>query len=217
MKTLVLKLEGMQSWGASSRHSFRDTRPEPTKSGVIGMLASALGIPRDNWDTPAGPHNVSLEQLSKLKFAVRRDRSGSLLRDFQTIAGPIPKSGGGFESNSYLQEKMYLQDAAFMAGVESDDEELIKKLQDALESPHWHIFLGRKGCAPACDVDGGAYDGDCVSVLKSQPKNVFKRNDHSMMLSYDSDDGSGTIVCDDIVGPFSNRVFGDRLVKSEVI
>ncbi|KAB7835787.1 CRISPR-associated protein Cas5 [Streptomyces mobaraensis] len=43
----VLVLAGpLQSWGSTGRHSFRDTDPHPTKSGVIGMLACALGLPR---------------------------------------------------------------------------------------------------------------------------------------------------------------------------
>ena len=41
---LFLRLEGpLQSWGIRSRWDVRETQPEPTKSGVIGLLGCALG------------------------------------------------------------------------------------------------------------------------------------------------------------------------------
>ena len=44
MTTLLLRLAGpMQAWGDSSRFAQRHTRREPTKSGIIGMLAAAQG------------------------------------------------------------------------------------------------------------------------------------------------------------------------------
>ena len=48
MNVLLLRLCGpMQSWGVQSRFSVRDTGLEPSKSGVVGLLAAALGRPRD--------------------------------------------------------------------------------------------------------------------------------------------------------------------------
>jgi CRISPR system Cascade subunit CasD len=50
MPTLLLRLVGpMQSWGTTSRFDQRDTGKEPSKSGVIGLVAAALGIDRENW------------------------------------------------------------------------------------------------------------------------------------------------------------------------
>jgi CRISPR system Cascade subunit CasD len=51
--TLFLRLEGpLQSWGERARWDVRDTAPEPTKSGVIGLLACALGLSADeDWIT----------------------------------------------------------------------------------------------------------------------------------------------------------------------
>lgn len=49
MSVLLLQLAGpLQSWGDSSRFVRRETRNEPTKSGVIGMLASAQGRTRED-------------------------------------------------------------------------------------------------------------------------------------------------------------------------
>ena len=47
MSTLLLRLAApLQSWGASSKFGRRATEREPTKSGVIGLVAAALGIRR---------------------------------------------------------------------------------------------------------------------------------------------------------------------------
>ena len=45
MSTLLLRLAGpMQSWGTDSKFDVRRTGREPSKSGVIGLVAAALGI-----------------------------------------------------------------------------------------------------------------------------------------------------------------------------
>ncbi len=47
MSVLLLRLAGpLQSWGTQSRFRVRDTGREPSKSGVIGLLCTALGRPR---------------------------------------------------------------------------------------------------------------------------------------------------------------------------
>ena len=44
MATLLLRLAApLQSWGADSKFEVRKTNREPTKSGVLGLLAAALG------------------------------------------------------------------------------------------------------------------------------------------------------------------------------
>lgn len=45
MATLLLRLAApLQAWGADSKFETRKTAREPTKSGVIGLLAAALGL-----------------------------------------------------------------------------------------------------------------------------------------------------------------------------
>ena len=41
MSVLLLRLSGpMQSWGVQSRFTVRDTGLEPSKSGVVGLIAA---------------------------------------------------------------------------------------------------------------------------------------------------------------------------------
>lgn len=70
MYTLLLRLSGpLQSWGADSLYDNRNTDYYPTKSGVIGLIAAALGLKRED----------SLEKLNTLKFGVRIDCQGDQL------------------------------------------------------------------------------------------------------------------------------------------
>ncbi|WP_433515379.1 type I-E CRISPR-associated protein Cas5/CasD [Nonomuraea sp. CA-143628] len=86
--TLLIRLAGpLQAWGTGSRFLHRDTDPErPTKSGVIGLLAAADGHNRNQHDADY-PDALSLAVFAQLRFGVRADRPGVLIRDFHTVGG----------------------------------------------------------------------------------------------------------------------------------
>ena len=132
MSVLLLRFSGpLQSWGDSSRFVRRGTRQEPTKSGVVGMLASALGRSRED----------DLSDLTALEFGVRVDQSGSVLCDFQTER---PSDGGKAMPLSY---RYYLSDAKFLVAL-GGDEALLEELERAISAPVWPLFLGRRSCPP---------------------------------------------------------------------
>ncbi len=150
MSTLLLRLSGpLQSWGDSSRFTRRATRSEPTKSGILGLLAAAQGRRRTD----------PIEDLVQLRFGVRIDQRGRLLRDFHTAHShegvPMP-----------LSQRYYLADATFLAGVEGDGS-LIEALAQALRSPRFPLFLGRRACTPSEPVFYDVVDGDLISCLRS--------------------------------------------------
>lgn len=153
MPTLLLRLAGpMQSWGVQSRFTHRDTGREPSKSGVIGLLCSALGIDRDD--------DESLQPLAKLAMGVRVDREGKIERDYQTAGGgawPGRKSYGvitadGKSSRTVTSDRFYLADAEFLVGLEGEDWQLLERCHGALDGPHWPLRLGRKAYAPGLPV-----------------------------------------------------------------
>ena len=116
MATLLLRLAApLQAWGADSKFEIRRTNREPTKSGVLGMLAAALGLRRDAIN--------SLKELSQLRFAVRVDREGRLLMDYQTAGNPTPqevekaRKGGKTPEPPYVTRRYYLSDAVFLVGL----------------------------------------------------------------------------------------------------
>lgn len=153
MGTLLLRLAApLQSWGEDSKFETRRTRKEPTKSGVIGLLAAALGRRRDE----------PLDDLKSLRFAVRVDQEGELLRDFHMAKEE--------EENAYLTERYYLSDAVFLAGLESGDEEFLRKLDAALRAPAFPLFLGRRSCPPTLPLSLGVTSEPLEKALTAAPR-----------------------------------------------
>ena len=151
MKTLLLRLAApIQSWGMD-KFERRGTERTPTKSAVIGMIASALGRSRSD----------SIEDLMNLKFAVRTDCEGMVLRDFQVSALP---SG----NNSYITNRYYLADAVFLAGLEGD-EDLLRHVDVAIKKPYYPLYLGRRSCPPEGQVSLGIYEDALMDVMAKHP------------------------------------------------
>lgn len=215
MPTLLLQLVGpMQSWGTTSRFDQRDTGKEPSKSGVIGLLACALGIDRENW--------VDLEPLTQLSIGVRHDRPGIPKRDYQTAQNIISADHSKIHSTA-VTTRDYLADAAFLAGLESTDCELLERIHAALQNPVWSLSLGRKSYLPSEPVwiKNGLQAYSLNEVFTRWPwitslRHGEKRPD-KLRVSYDSNDGSGLLKMDQPLSSFAERRFGARFVKTEWI
>lgn len=152
MSVLLLQLAGpLQSWGSSARFARRTSEPAPTKSGVLGLLAAALGHPRT-----ADPSD-----LAALRFGVRIDQRGTLIRDFHTAHDA--DTGAAMP----VSERFYLADAVFVAAVEGPHDQLSGLLQ-ALRRPVFLPFLGRRSCPPSRPVDLGLRDSDLEKALKAE-------------------------------------------------
>ncbi|WP_338023398.1 type I-E CRISPR-associated protein Cas5/CasD [Bombiscardovia coagulans] len=123
-----------------SKTLVNDTRREPTKSGVIGLLASAQGRSRED----------EIEDLVELEFGVRVEQRGRIIRDFQTEKTEKGKS-------MPLTNRYYLADAAFLVALSGNDELLIS-LDSALRSPKWPLFLGRRSCPATLPITLGIHD-----------------------------------------------------------
>ena len=153
MSTLLLRLAGpLQAWGSESKFEVRRTGREPTKSGVIGLIASALGCRRDDIDT--------VEKLDSLRMGIRIDQPGELLRDYHTAHRG---------KDSYVTSRFYLSDAVFLVGLESDDEQLLSKLEGALRNPAFPLFLGRRSCPPTLPLVLGIRSLSLGEALEREP------------------------------------------------
>jgi CRISPR system Cascade subunit CasD len=153
MTSLLLRLSApLQSWGTSSRFVRRNTDREPSRSGIIGLLAAAKGRRRTD----------PLEDLLNLRIGVRIEQPGQLERDFQTAR---TRDGGTSMPLSY---RFYLADAVFAVAIEGD-QALLDGLRHALRRPVFPLFLGRKSCPPAGKLDHGLHDGDIEHVLATIP------------------------------------------------
>ena len=109
MATLLLRLAApLQSWGMDSKFETRKTNREPTKSGVVGLLAAALGIGREEPE--------KLIPLNQLRFGVRVDQEGDFLVDYH-VARKEKKTRKAEKITPYITYRHYLTDAIFLAGL----------------------------------------------------------------------------------------------------
>ena len=153
MAVLLLRLAGpMQAWGVKSRFTVRATELAPTRSGVVGMLASAVGRRRTD----------PIEDLLALRFGVRKDQPGSVIRDFHTA-----RTLDGRESMP-LSNRYYLADAVFLAGIEGD-RALLEGIDEALRHPAFPLYLGRRSCPPTHPVSLGLREAALLDALRAEP------------------------------------------------
>lgn len=175
---LVLRLAApLQSWGAQGAFNVRDTRPEPTKSGVTGLLAAALGLPRE----------APLDELLTLRMGVRADVPGALLRDYHVASDfrgkPLPQSGVSAKGvqrptapakYTHVTSRYYLQDALFVAALEGP-RDLLVPLDEAVRAPHFPLALGRRSCPPTQPLALGVEEGNLEGVLHELPWQASER------------------------------------------
>jgi CRISPR system Cascade subunit CasD len=210
MPTLLLRLAGpMQSWGTTSRFDERDSQLEPSKSGVIGLVCAALGRDRA----------VPVDDLACLKMGVRVDREGLLMRDYQTATGVISAAGKVDKDRTVISPRYYLADAAFLVGLEGDDDDLLATIHAALRAPIWPLALGRKSFPPGEPVwlDNAVRAENLHDALMAWPRIAMPRYEHKaeplrFVLEHES---AGAVRLDQPVAPFAERRFGPRYIVSE--
>lgn len=155
---LLLQLYGpLASWGDIAVGECRPSFAHPSKSAIIGLLAAALGICRDEEE-----RQNSL--AASCSFAVRVDAMGVLLRDYHTTETP---RGTGYatrrdeilavwnqkKSNTkfvgtILSSRDYRCDAVYTVAITVADGSpySLKELAAALTKPVFTLYLGRKSC-----------------------------------------------------------------------
>ncbi|WAL74515.1 type I-E CRISPR-associated protein Cas5/CasD [Kitasatospora sp. YST-16] len=151
MTGILLHLSSpMQSWGLQAEHHFHPTEKHPTRSGLIGLIASAMGRP----DTHP---NSDLRQLD---FTIRVDRPGQREIDFHTIGGglpahlAVPRADGSPRTEgtaTIVTERAYLCDAAFTVAV-TGPAGTVADAARALARPVFAPYLGRRSCPPDVPV-----------------------------------------------------------------
>ncbi len=181
---LLLWLEApLQSWGHDSKFGRRDSLDFPTKSGVLGLVCSALGA--------GGAQCELLERFSTLNISVvAYVRAGDgrqavprepLLCDFHMVGSGydandpwqsllIPKTSAGKKAvggGTKMTYRYYLQDMAFAVALQVPAE-LANSIAEALCNPVWDLFLGRKCCVPTEFVYQGLFADTVMALTKAE-------------------------------------------------
>ena len=160
MEYLLFRLYGpLASWGEIAVGESRHTAFYPGKSALLGLLAAALGIRRDEEER-------QLALASGYQFAVKVLSAGSLLRDYHTAQ--VPDSVGTFayrtrrdelvvgkeRLGTILSSREYRCDALSLVAVRALDGApfSLRELCNALLRPKFHLYLGRKSCPLAAPL-----------------------------------------------------------------
>lgn len=165
-KFLVFQLYGpLASWGEVAVGGERPVAPHPGRSAILGMLAAAAGIRRDQEE-----QHLVLEHA--FGMAVRMETAGTLLHDYHTVQVPPqaalkkhpamtrrdelsalaayqhdnPKTSGTILSN-----RAYRCDALYQIALwkRQDSSLTLEQAKAYLDCPNFTLCLGRKSCPPA--------------------------------------------------------------------
>lgn len=229
---LLLRLEGpLQAWGARARWDVRDTQPEPTKSGIVGLLGGALGY---------AMRDPRLEELDAgLRMGVRVENPGTVMDDYHTVTDFLPTGEGKYRGRNasakfaesllvdpdaipatILSSRSYLQDAAFLVALEETGASpgLLVRSKDALKEPAWPAFLGRKACIPTRPILDELTDryGGIEDALQRHPWEWRGRNNRQnrpTMLAAYVEDPDGRHIRQDAMRVNPAREYGFRHVR----
>lgn len=140
------------------------------------------------------------------------------MRDYHTA---VPENAK--KKDSYTTNRYYLADAVFLAGLESDDTDKLKEIENALKNPAHPLFLGRRSCPPSMPLVMGIRETDLLTALKSEPwlleewrqKKIYDEEIRKLRIITDSDKDENGSVMRDVPLSFSSvqRKFGWRNVK----
>ena len=237
-KYLVFRLYGpMASWGDVAVGTYRPTFDHPSKSAVMGLLAAAIGIRRDD--------DVELRKLAKsYDFAVRVDASGTMLRDYHT--SQVPSSGSGRnkkhfatrkdelaapqkDMNTILSTRDYYCDAVYSVCLWSKSDEVphsLENMAQKLKEPEFVLYLGRKSCPLAMPVDASVVTGaniqEAFGMIGSNDILDALKTDDGMRLYWEGNNDAGVSAVHTITrrdNPLSRKrwQFADRQENFAVV
>lgn len=212
---VAMRLHGpMQAWGGPVVGDDRPTLSFPTKSGVLGIVACAMGILRSEV-----ARLIALADGTRVH--IRVDAPGTPFVDDQTIQDNPNAS----ETRQTIQSKRtYLADASFVAVVVPGQNTSIEAIGDALAEPVFAPYLGRRTCVPSTPIllarKVSATDPvDLFATLARGPEELFQqtsvREDGGVDYYLDADDHPRRLrrlpLRDLLAGPLP-RQFRERFV-----
>ena len=235
MKHLALYLRApLQSWGASSKFGDRGTLDAPTRSGLLGLLAAACGVDKND----EARDREWLARAAKISVAVLAFRRGNRMPDYHTVGARynkddpwqkrmIPVTADGKPRGTDLTRRDYLMDSVFGAFISGDDA-LVDEMAQGLTNPVWGVWFGRKSCIPTEPVLVGVFNSDeaarkaldarlSASLERGGGKIAGKREDEAVkfdLVEADADGAEETLL--DVPVSFKRREFHARRIRREI-
>ena len=187
MNVLTMRFEApLMSFGGAIVDNYGVIRDYPALSMLTGLFANALGY--RHGDT------AKLQRLQeRILFAVRCDREGERMQDYQTVDlgqdhlidtgwtthGRREGRGGASSKETHIRYRDYLADAVYTVALTLDDvteSPTIADLAAALQHPARPLFIGRKPCLPSGPLFSAVVDAlSPLAALENLPRD--KRGD----------------------------------------
>ncbi|EIN3199461.1 type I-E CRISPR-associated protein Cas5/CasD [Salmonella enterica] len=144
----------LASWGEEASGEIRHSAPVPTRSALLGLLAAALGIRRDEEERL---NNFNQHYHLAVHALASQDR---WLRDYHTVSAPRENKKYRYytrrdeltlapdEVGTLISQREYHCDGCWHVALSAtpDAPHTLMALRDALLTPHFPLYLGRKSC-----------------------------------------------------------------------
>lgn len=152
---LLCRLYGpMAAWGEPAVGEDRLSAPMPSHSALLGLCAAALGIARHQ--------EAELSALNEqLAFAVAQRLASGQLDDFHTVqvASRNKKSPEYIRKHllernkptTIISKRTYVNEGYWLVLITADSARLTQ-LEQALRTPFYPLFLGRRSCPLAAPL-----------------------------------------------------------------
>ena len=235
MRHLALYLRApLQSWGASSKFGDRGTIDAPTRSGLLGLIAAACGIDKND----EARDREWLARAAKLSLSILAFRRGDRMADYHTVGARydkddpwqkrmIPVTADGKPRGTDLTHRDYLMDSVFGVVI-SGDNAIVAEMAEGLANPVWGVWFGRKSCIPTEPILVGVFDSDeaarkaldtrfRASLERGGGKIAGKREDEAVrfdLVEAAADEAEETLL--DVPVSFKKREFHARRVRREI-
>jgi len=197
------------SWGTIAIGGERLTFRHPKKSTVIGLIAAALGIKREE-------EEKNMELTQSIGFAAKVLSSGTILNDFHTVQIPKPNKNIFFNTRkeeleynklkikTVLSNREYLCDALSIVAIWlKDDNFKISSLRKALRYPVFSLYIGRKSCTPALPLNPLVFERDTLKKALDSYKINFP-----LYINFNSDN-----IIKKRIGNFHRSVLEENIIS----
>lgn len=232
MRFLVLHLDApLMSFGGVLVDGNGPTAPAPGASLLTGLLGNALG-----WSHGDVAKLQGLQD--RLLFAVRLDRAGQLLEEFQTVdlgqphlvgtgwttAGRVEGRAGASGEATHIRNRQYWTDRVMTVALSLHGDASppsLDALAEAIRRPARPLFLGRKACLPSRPLFAGFVEAPSpaeAATLAPWPAGVRPELTEVEIwgpASEETTDGH-TLVARDLRRWAVQQHTGRRLVRHEV-
>ncbi|MET3814340.1 type I-E CRISPR-associated protein Cas5/CasD [Pantoea sp. UYEF8] len=171
----------MASWGEEAVGEVRHTAAIPTRSAILGLLAAASGIQRDEDQQLAlfnQHYHLAVRPLSTQE---------SWLRDYHTVSVPRENKKYRYvtrrdelrlapeEVGTIVTQREYRCDGYWhlAISVTRDAPVTLEALQASLLSPHYPLYLGRKSCPLALPLSPRLMNGTLNDVFHQAAQDII--------------------------------------------